>query len=393
VSRLTLRSRLTIVYGGLFLLAGPALLAVTYILVSAQIIGPFKFTAQRPPENIIAGRVGVVAAGDPATDQYLIDQADQLRQNTMASLLTQGAVALALVGGVAILLGWLVAGRLLAPLHRITETARRIAAAPDADRGLHERIALAGPADEVKKLADTFDTMLTRLDHAFDGQRRFVANAAHELRMPLTLNRSLVEVAMHRPAASDDVKQLGEVLLDINARHERLINGLLLLARTEHGISNPSYVDLQDVADHVVGETDASGLAMTVAMAEAPVLGDALLLERLVRNLVDNAVRHNVTGGWVHVATDTAADRARLVVTNTGPAVPRYEIPALFEPFRRAGAERVGSTGLGLSIVRAIVRAHGGLVGAEPRDGGGLAVTVLLPRAHSFADQGRMGIS
>jgi signal transduction histidine kinase len=186
---------------------------------------------------------------------------------------------------------------------------------------------------------------------------------------------------MHRPAASDDVKQLGEVLLDINARHERLINGLLLLARTEHGITDRSYVDLSDVTDHVVGETSAEGLTATVSTAEAPVLGDALLLERLVRNLVDNAIRHNVAGGWLHVATDTVADRARLVVTNTGPAVPRYEIPALFEPFRRAGAERVGSTGLGLSIVRAIVRAHGGLVTAEPREGGGLVVTVLLPLA------------
>ena len=184
--------------------------------------------------------------------------------------------------------------------------------------------------------------MLARLDHAFDGQRRFVANAAHELRMPLTLNRSLVEVAMHRPAASDDVKQLGEVLLDINARHERLINGLLLLARTEHGITDRSYVDLSDVADHVVGETAAEGRTATVSTAEAPVLGDALLLERLVSNLVDNAIRHNVAGGWLHVATDTVADRARLVVTNTGPAVPRVRDPGPVRavPPRRCGARR-----------------------------------------------------
>jgi signal transduction histidine kinase len=385
--RLTLRSRLTIVYGGLFLLAGFALLAVTYLLVDAQILGPFSFEAPPPGDLKVTGG-GSVGAGDPAASQYLVSQANELRQDTLASLLTQGAIALVIVGGLAVLLGWLVAGRLLAPLHRITETARRIGAAPDADRGLHERIALAGPADEVKKLADTFDGMLSRLDHAFDGQRRFVANAAHELRMPLTLNRSLVEVAMYRPTASADVRQLGEVLLDINARHERLINGLLLLARTEHGITHRSYVDLVDVVEHVTDETagqaDAAGVAVAVEPAEAPVLGDALLLEQLVRNLLDNAVRHNLpSGGWVRLTTGVDS-HARLTVSNTGPAVPRYDIPSLFEPFRRAGGERVGvngSTGLGLSIVRAITHAHGGHVTAEPREGGGLIVTVSLPLA------------
>jgi signal transduction histidine kinase len=385
LNRLTLRSRLTIVYGGLFLCAGVALLAVTYLLVNAQIIGPFTFQAPGDGPYVVGGAVG---GGQPSSQQYLVSQANELRQDTLASLLTQGAIALVLVGALAVLLGWLVAGRLLAPLHRITETARRIGAAPDADRGLHERIALPGPVDEVKELADTFDGMLSRLDHAFDGQRRFVANAAHELRMPLTLNRSLVEVAMNRPTASADVRQLGEVLLDINARHERLINGLLLLARTEHGITNRSYVDLVDVVEHVTDETagqaDAARVAVAVEPAEAPVLGDALLLEQLVRNLLDNAVRHNLaTGGWVRLTT--SADRlARLTVSNTGPAVPRYDIPSLFEPFRRAGGERVGvngSTGLGLSIVRAIVHAHGGHVSAEPRDGGGLIITVSLPLA------------
>jgi signal transduction histidine kinase len=384
--RLTLRNRLTIVYGGLFLCAGLALLAVTYLLVDAQIIGPFTFDA--PPAGELRVIGGGTAGGDPAASQYLVSQADQLRQDTLSSLLTQGAIALVIVGGLAVLLGWLVAGRLLAPLHRITETARRIGAAPDADRGLHERIALRGPADEVKELADTFDGMLSRLDHAFDGQRRFVANAAHELRMPLTLNRSLVEVAMNRPTASADMRQLGEVLLDINARHERLINGLLLLARTEHGITHRSYVDLVDVVEHVTDETagqaDAAGVAVAVEPAEAPVLGDALLLEQLVRNLLDNAVRHNLPGGgWVRITTSMDT-HARVTVSNTGPAVPRYDIPALFEPFRRAGGERVGmngSTGLGLSIVRAIAHAHGGHVTAEPRDGGGLTVTVSLPLA------------
>jgi signal transduction histidine kinase len=390
--RLTLRSRLTIVYGGLFLLAGCALLTVTYLLVNAQILSPFTFSS--PPSNMDVTVIGAasgpgIVGGDPTTTQYLVSQANELRRQTMTSLLTQGAIALVIVGGLAVLLGWLVAGRLLAPLHRITETARRIGAAPDADRGLHERIDLAGPADEVKELADTFDGMLSRLDHAFDGQRRFVANAAHELRTPLTLNRSLVEVAMHRPDASGDLRQLGEVLLDINARHERLINGLLLLARAEHGITHRSYVDLADVVEHVhaetAGEAAAAGITVTVEPVEAPVLGDAMLLERLVRNLVDNAIRHNIPGGRVEVVTSgtagtAGASGADISVRNTGATIPPDDVDRLFEPFQRH--ERVRQSdghGLGLAIVRAIATAHGATITARALDSGGLAVEVAFP--------------
>src|SRR5690606_9168237 len=162
--------------------------------------------------------------------------------------------------------GWLIAGRVLSPLHRVTETARRIAAAPAADRGLHERIALRGPRDEVKELADTFDTMVERLDRSFDGQRRFAANASHELRTPLTLGRAMVEMAMHRESASPDVRALGESLLQINARHERLINGLLLLARSENELTTRVPVDLADVVEHVVSQTtrEAEDAGVTV---------------------------------------------------------------------------------------------------------------------------------
>ncbi|MDI1464194.1 HAMP domain-containing sensor histidine kinase [Catellatospora sp. KI3] len=388
--RLTIRARLTLVYGALFLVAGLALLAVTYFLLDQRLLQPFSFELPDPAK--IAGVAGrreqrLLIQGSPDTMLYLSTQADDLRKATRASLLTQGAVALAVVGAFSIAMGWVIAGRLLSPLHRITETARRIGTAPAADRGLHERIALTGPRDELRELADTFDAMLARLDQAFDGQRRFVANASHELRTPLTLNRSLVELAMHRRTAGDDVKRLGETLLEINTRHERLINGLLLLARSENELADRSPVDLADVVEHVVaqsaGEAAAAEVQVRAEAAEAELDGDPVLLERLVQNLVDNGIRHNAAGGWVRVSSRTLPDgRRELTVANTGPVVPRYEIPVIFEPFRRLGRDRVTGqgAGLGLSIVAAITRAHGGEVVAVPREGGGLTVTVALPR-------------
>lgn len=280
---------------------------------------------------------------------------------------------------------------MLAPLHRVTDTARRIAVTTVADHGLHARIALRGPEDEVKELADAFDTMVERLDHSFDGQRRFVANASHELRTPLTLNRALVELAMHRRAASSDVQQLGESLLEINARHEQLISGLLLLARAEHEIADRSPVDMADVVSHVIAQTiqQAEDAKVTVyeAAGPAPTSGDALLLERLVHNLVENGIRHNTDDGtgWVRVVSRTTPDgRVEVEVSNTGPAIPPYDIPELFKPFRRLGADRLvtaKSAGLGLSIVRSVARAHGGDVTGRPRGGGGLVMTAVLPRA------------
>jgi signal transduction histidine kinase len=387
--RPTLRMRLTLVYGGLFFLAGLVLLAVTYLLVERQIprtgtfmlatTGPIDQTTFRTPNGDL-----INLADAP---RYFSDRQASIRGAALESLLTQGAVALVLVGSAAAGLGWLIASRVLAPLHSVTETARRIANADAADRGLHERIALDGPHDDVKELADTFDTMVDRLDRSFDGQRRFVANASHELRTPLTLNRALVEVAMHRRSASADVRQLGETLLEINMRHERLIDGLLLLAQSENEVPRHSRLDLADVASHVVAEgaAEAAGLDVTVDVrpAEAPTTGDPIMLERLARNLVDNGVRHNRPGGTVHVATrPLPAGGAELTVENTGAVIPPYDIPVLFEPFRRQGEERLVTArgaGLGLSIVRSIARAHGGEVTARPRDGGGLVVTVTLP--------------
>jgi signal transduction histidine kinase len=383
ISRLTIRGRLTLIYGGLFLLAGVVLLGVTYVLVSQQL--PANVVLSGDPQRPIGQRAPMPpATGDRESNLQLYRQVVRdTRDNALETLLTQGGIALGIVGVVATGFGWLVAGRALQPLHRVTETARRIADAPAADRGLHERIGMARPDDELKELADTFDLMLERLDNSFDGQRRFIANASHELRTPLTLNRALLEVAVHRKGASPEIQQLGGTLLEINARHERLIDGLLLLARSEGTLAERSYVDLADIAEHVVARVPPGPVTVRVEPGEAPTAGNAVLLERLVQNLVDNGVRHNLPeGGWVRVATATEGGQVQLTVTNSGPVVPRYEIPGLFEPFRRLGGDRLATSpgaGLGLSIVRAVARAHGGEVRAEPRDGGGLVVTVTLP--------------
>ncbi|WP_410785897.1 sensor histidine kinase [Kribbella sp. C-35] len=398
--RLTLRGRLTLLYGGLFMVAGVVLLGVTYALFTANLGQKYQVIVKgtylspsagpnRPlPTNdvYVMNKDGALLTGSDA-ERVMNEQREQVRQAAIKSLLTQGSVALVLVGGLAAGFGWLVAGRVLAPLHRVTDTARRIALTPSA---LHERIALKGPDDEVKNLADAFDTMVERLDHSFDGQRRFVANASHELRTPLTLGRALVEVAMHRRTASADVKELGESLLTINTRHEQLIEGLLILADSEKQLTAVYPVNLADVVTHVTAQLTTEAAAVGVELirgpGEAPTRGDALLLERLVHNLVENGIRHNLPSGegerWVRVISRTADDCVEIVVTNTGPEIPPYEVESLFKPFYRLGAERLVSTkgaGLGLSIVRSVTEAHAGTVTAVPREGGGLQVTVTLP--------------
>ena len=380
--RPTLRARLTIVYGGLFLVAGVVLVGLSYLLVRANLPElDNKLYVRLEKLGPGADQPVTLPDGRSATTGELLDTARQAvaqqRTDTLHSLLQWSAVALAVVAVAAIAVGWLVAGRALRPLHVITGTARRVA-----DRSLHERIALDGPRDELKELADTFDDMLARLDRAFDGQRRFVANASHELRTPLAVNRTLLEVAMTDPAASPDLRQVGTSLLQVNERNERLIDGLLLLARSEQEVAVRRPVDLADAVRHAFGqvraEADAAEVELRAALMPAVVHGDPVLLERLVTNLVENAVRHNVPGGWVEVCVAPGG----LTVTNTGDAIPAYDVDELFEPFRQRLGERTSArkgAGLGLSIVRSIVLAHGGSIRAEPRPGGGLMVRVELP--------------
>ncbi len=381
--RLTLRARLTLVYGSLFLLGGILLLALTYSLVARSMPDEGGMTYKGEQAN---DAVQLPSPGDPATSEnFQVLLTGEVWEEALGAIGTQGSLALMLVSLGTIALGWLIAGRMLRPLQRVTDTAARIAESPAADRGLHERIRVAGPRDELRELAETFNRMLERLDHSFDGQRSFISNASHELRTPLTVTRALLEVAVHRQSASHEVRQLGETLLEVNARHERLINGLLLLMRSDRELAERSYVDMADIAEHVVAQTPPAGVSVTATCEEAPTQGEPILLERLVQNLVENAVCYNVPeDGWVRVATSTDEDgQAVLEVVNSGPVVPPFEVPGLFEPFRRLGTERLATAskgaGLGMSIVRAVAKAHGGEATASARPEGGLQVTVTLP--------------
>ncbi|MGE5290560.1 MAG: sensor histidine kinase [Micromonosporaceae bacterium] len=361
--RLSVRTRLTLLYGGMFFGAGVALLAVTYLLVRG-----------------IMSNVMVIGPDGTSLPEFY---RNELINNVMHRLLTQSIIALVVIGVLAVVLGYIVAGRALAPLQRVTATARRLS-----ESTLHQRIALEGPADEIKELADTFDAMLERLARAFDSQRRFVANASHELRTPLTINRTLLEVALADPQASEDLKVLGRTLLATNARHQRLIDGLLLLARSERGLDARTPVDLSDVAHSALttvgAELAGAGITLHKELGPAPTAGEPVLLEHLVFNLLDNAVKYNTEGGSVWLRTWRQDGGSFVFVANTGPPVPPYEIPRLFEPFRRLAEDRVGSergAGLGLSIVASVVRAHAGAISAAPRSGGGLEITVRMPGA------------
>ncbi|TMR03750.1 HAMP domain-containing histidine kinase [Actinomadura soli] len=384
--RPTIRMRLTLLYTGLFLGAGVLLLGLTYFLVKnnldnqavpkgARVFNGAEKAPFPPPEEN-------AQYSDRSVEVAMVKVRDDYQRKTLSALLTQGGIALGLVGAAGIGFGWLLADRALRPVHKITETAGRVARSHD----LTERIGYEGPRDDVKELADAFDTMLGRLARAFDGQRRFVANASHELRTPLAINRTLIDVAVRRSDATGDVKRLGESLLVVNGRHERLIDGLLTLAGTEGVAVDAGPLDLADVAGHVLDgaapEARARGLAARRSLGPAVTSGDPVLVERLVQNLVENAVRHNRDGGELSVTTRSRDGWAEVVVSNTGPVVPAYEVETIFEPFRRLGNDRLRSdrgSGLGLSIVRATAGVHGGTVAAVPRPGGGLDVTVRLP--------------
>jgi signal transduction histidine kinase len=279
-------------------------------------------------------------------------------------------------------LGWVVAGRVLRPLQQITATAKRLS-----EHTLHQRIALEGPDDELKELADTFDRMLGRLDAAFDSQRRFAANASHELRTPLAITRTEVDVALTDPDVSAaELRAMAERVRDATERSERLIEGLLTLARSERELRLGEPADLADAAAAALEQAQRrdgpSGLRVTTTLRPAPVQGDPALLGRMVANLVENAVRHNQPDGWLQVATGTSHGRAFVQVANGGRAIPADQVESLFEPFHRLHG-RVASpargAGLGLSIVRSVARAHGGDTTARALDGGGLEVAVRVP--------------
>lgn len=384
--RPTIRIRLTLLYGGMFLIAGILLLSIIYLL-AAQAINEGSELALK----VTGVNVQLTSPTCPGLNEAVNN--DQLnaslkacmsgqRQQALDDLLTRSLFALTGLSIIAFAFGYAMAGRVLSPLGRITRTARRVVGSD-----LARRIELDGPDDELKELADTFDEMLERLERAFTAQQRFVANASHELRTPLAINRTLLEVHLSDPAAPVELQQLGRTLLATNERSEQLVEGLLLLARSDNQLVERKPVDLAEVATRAVdqtrGEAEAKGVELRGERAPAVVQGNGVLLERIALNLVQNAVRYNVKeDGWVEVTTAVEHGMAVLLVSNTGPVVPAYEIDNIFEPFRRLRTERTGSdkgVGLGLSIARSVARAHGGRIIAEPREGGGLVMRVTLP--------------
>ncbi|WP_245796012.1 sensor histidine kinase [Actinacidiphila alni] len=384
--RPTIRIRLTVLYGGMFLIAGVLLLWIIYMLAAQAL-----HLGTDPLFTVTTGRVSIVSNKCPdlinattseSFNSTLARCTATQREQALNELLKRSLLALIGLAVVAFAFGYVMAGRVLSPLGRITRTARAVVGSD-----LKRRIELDGPDDELKELADTFDGMLDRLERSFDAQRRFVANASHELRTPLAINRTLLEVQLSDPEASADLQQLGKTLLSTNERSEQLVEGLLLLARSENEIVDRKAVDLAEAASQALDQTrteaQAKGVELRSRLDGAVVQGNGVLLERIALNLVQNAVRYNVAeDGWVDVATGVESGQAVLVVSNTGPVVPAYEVDNLFEPFRRLRTERTGSdkgVGLGLSIARSVARAHGGTIAAEPREGGGLVMRVAIP--------------
>ena len=391
----TIRVRLTLWYGGLFMLTGFLLLAANFALVSRNFpsdraeltaavarrldvspeeLGPNRVVPAEPSDRFGARRFGFGALFDSVVAEV---KADTLRQ-----LIIQSGVALAGMAVISIGLGWVVAGRMLRPLSGISATVRRIS-----DESLDQRVALEGPADELKELADQFDVMLDGLEAAFRAQREFVANASHELRTPLAIIRTELDVALDaEDATSQELREMGTVVRRAIARSERLLDQLLILGRADEPVQRAERIDLAAVAERVLDEQstaiDRRGLSARRELAVAELAGDRVLLERLVGNLVENAVQHNEQDGWLAVATDRDGQQVTIRVSNGGPEIGDAAAGRLFDRFARLDRSRsraTGGYGLGLSIVSAIARGHGGDAHASARLGGGLDVTVMLP--------------
>jgi signal transduction histidine kinase len=392
------RLRLTILYATLFLLSGAGLLSITYLLVR-QATGDTLAGVAANGSSIAVGKGAAVAGpivgstrgppGRKPTRQQLkaLARHDRLvaieqRNVALRQLLAKSGVALALMAAVSVVLGWFFAGRVLRPLRTITERAREISA-----RNLHERVALAGPNDELTQLADTFDDLLGRLELSFAAQRQFVANAAHELRTPLTRAQTLAEVALGDPSATvDSLRASHQRVLAAGRQQERLIEALLTLARSERGLDEREPFDLATVTATALhtrrDQAEQRGLYIHANLQPAETSGDPRLAERLVANLLDNAIRYNHPHGHIDVTTTTSAGRALLTVANSGARVATDEVERLLKPFQRLGPDRTNHSdglGLGLSIVQAIATAHQATLTARAQPTGGLDIEVGFP--------------
>ncbi|WP_021596787.1 sensor histidine kinase [Actinomadura welshii] len=371
----TVRMRLTLLYGSLFAASGAVLLAITFVLMRRNAVFKVRVPCVDARIEDCAARLGL----PPETTDSVAVWREQQQDALTHGFLAQAGIALAIMLVASLALGWFVAGRVLRPLRTMTTTVRHISA-----RNVHERLALTGPRDELRDLADTVDGLLGRLEAALDAQKRFVANAAHELRTPLTLERALVEETLtDRRPTLEAFQTTFERILTISDQQGRLLESLLTLATSERGLDGRVPVNLAALTERVLADRPEppGGPRLYSRIAPAATAGDPALVERLVANLVDNAMRYNVPGGSVDVTTGTRDGQAVISVSNTGPVVPPEQVARLLEPFQRLdrSARGDGHHGLGLSIVHAIVLAHGGTLNASPRQDGGLVVEAAFP--------------
>lgn len=373
----TVRFRLTAIYGGMFLACGAALLTITYLLVRGAPFGPPP--GYHPPP--VSGNIGAIGAVE--------------RHAVLHTLLVRSGIALAIMAVVSIWVGWIIAGRVLKPLRVITSRAREIS-----HENLHHRLALSGPSDEIKELSDTVDGLLARLEDAFDAQRRFVANAAHELRTPLAMMRTSLDVAAGKPVPiSPDARVLSAKVREGLDQADRLVESFLVLARAEGGeITDLQPVSLPDLVspalDNRAERINGLNLIVRRRLEDVEIIGNEMLLGRLVANLIDNAVRYNQQAGLIDVATEADGSTARLAVESSGRVIEPEELNRLGKPFRRLSVERTsssGGVGLGLAIVAAIAAAHHGTFELQARPEGGLKATVELPRADGHPTPGGTG--
>jgi signal transduction histidine kinase len=383
--RLTVRARLTLIYTGLFALCGAIIIAVSYILVAQ--LGATVTTQGSQTSNVAESTLKQckIEQNSPHPDKRILAKCNQAFQKagakeqralTLSHLLEYSLITLGAVIALAALLGWIFAGRALRPVQQITAAARAAS-----ETNLSSRVALTGPRDELRELAETFDDMLDRLQAAFEGQQRFIANASHELRTPLTVMRTAVDVVLGNPNSTpDDLRGMAaDIRIEVD-RAEHLIGALLLLARNDRGLTVHEELDLATIAEDVLDMTNPTDRILHANLEPAVISGDPVLAEHLISNLVDNAIRYNAPGGEIWISTRVAPGGSEVVVANTGPVISQGEAEYIFQPFQRLGGRTShDGSGLGLTIVSSIASIHGGTATATPRDGGGLTVTVTIP--------------